>query len=53
MKQYHTLLNKGGTMFGHDINWKSVRLAVDRFCKEYNYVYTTHYNKYWELLNDE
>lgn len=50
IKNYHKLLNTNGVMFGHDINWDSVKNAVEKFCLENKYTYNVYYNKYWEIV---
>lgn len=51
IKNYYSLLNTNGMMFGHDINWTSVKNAVEQFCIENNLNYKTQYDKYWEIVN--
>jgi hypothetical protein len=51
IKNYYSLLNTNGMMFGHDINWTSVKNAVEQFCIENNLIYKTQYDKYWEIIN--
>jgi hypothetical protein len=47
---YHTLLSKKGVIFGHDINWESVRNAVEKFCNNNSFDYRTHHDKFWEII---
>jgi hypothetical protein len=51
IKNYYSLLNTDGIMFGHDINWSGVKNAVEQFCIENNLTYKTYYDKYWEITD--
>lgn len=51
IKNYYSLLNSEGVMFGHDINWEGVKNAVEQFCQENDLTYKSYYNKYWEINN--
>lgn len=50
ISNYYELLNDGGIMFGHDINWKDIQEAVDEFCFKNNLRYITYHNKFWEIV---
>jgi predicted O-methyltransferase YrrM len=39
LNKFCNLLNDGGVMFGHDIDWSGVKNAVDAFSKENDYTY--------------
>lgn len=52
IKNYYSILNNNGIIFGHDINWPDVKNAVEKFCKENNLTYKTYYDKYWEINNN-
>jgi predicted O-methyltransferase YrrM len=48
LKAYVPLLAGGGTLFGHDYRWESVRRAVQDFCRDMSYDHTVE-GDFWIL----
>ena len=47
MEDYYNLLEKDGIIFGDDMNWESVRNAVNDFSKSHNIKYELAYDHFW------
>lgn len=54
--KYKDILSEDGIIFGHDINWQSIRNALTRYCKETNKSWIEHVDsttnriKFWQLV---
>lgn len=51
IRNYSTLLNKKGIIFGDDFNWApDVKRAVEQFCFEINKQFEVIDNRYWKII---